>query len=102
MTMPLNFNTVSTMNNQGIGIQQGSTDQYRCGAVPETNRSTIFKGSTLNEGSLAGVRRSRDPREEIIQQRMVTTVRLENMNLKVPEQWRMKEAAFFRAKEIRQ
>jgi hypothetical protein len=33
---------------------------------------------------------------------MATTLRLENMNLKVPEQWRMKEAAFFRVKEIKQ
>ena len=71
-----------------------TTDRYRS----DTNRSSVFKGEvSMNTG-----RRSKDPREDIIQQRMATTLRLENMNLKVPEQWRMKEAAFFRAKEIRQ
>ena len=85
-TMPLNFNTNST---------GAPTDRYRA----ETNRSSVFKGEvSMNTGG----RRSRDPKEDIIQQRMATTLRLENMNLKVPEQWRMKEAAFFRAKEIRQ
>lgn len=88
--MPLNFNTNSTA--AGAGPQ--TTDRYRL----DTNRSTVFKGEvSMNTG-----RRSKDPHEDIIQQRMATTLRLENMNLKVPEQWRMKEAAFFRAKEIRQ
>ena len=92
-TMPLNFNTNSTA--AGGGAEGAPTDRYRT----ETNRSSMFKGEvSMNTGG----RRSRDPKEDIIQQRMVTTLRLENMNLKVPEQWRMKEAAFFRAKEIRQ
>jgi len=57
--------------------------------VETTNRSSIAKG----EGS---GRRSKNIRDEIMQQRMATTVRLENMNMKVPEQWR---AAFMRARE---
>jgi hypothetical protein len=56
----------------------------------ETNRSSIVRG----EGSTG--RRSKNVRDEIMQQRMATTVRLENMNMKVPEQWR---AAFMKARE---
>ena len=57
------------------------------------------EASNHQDGFLMGLRRSRDLRQEIMNQRMAATFRLENMNMKVPVMWKYKEDAFMRFKE---
>ena len=60
--------------------------------------SNNFTSSIMNTTFL---RRSRDMREEIINQRMITSFRLENANLKAPKMWKQKEDAYFRFREMK-
>ncbi|TNV72672.1 hypothetical protein FGO68_gene7985 [Halteria grandinella] len=46
-------------------------------------------------------RHSRDMREELINHRIMTQLRLENMNLKVPQTWKNKEEAYHRFKQMK-
>jgi hypothetical protein len=47
------------------------------------------------------VRKSRDIKDEIMQQRMATTYRLENMNLRPPQTWKQKADAYHRFLEMK-
>lgn len=47
------------------------------------------------------LRKSRDLKEELLNQRITTSQMLENMNIKVPGVWRQKEEAFLRFKEMK-
>ncbi len=61
----------------------------------------ITSSSVIGQ-SFSLVRKSRDLKDEIMQQRMATTFRLENMNLKPPQTWKQKSEAYMRFKEMQQ
>jgi hypothetical protein len=47
------------------------------------------------------MRRSKDLREELLNHRILTSLKLEAVNIKAPQLWRQKEEAYKRQKDIK-
>lgn len=62
---------------------------------------TEINNSGVSSSIISLVRKSRDIKDEIMQQRMATTFRLENMNLKPPQTWKQKAEAYHRFQEMK-
>jgi len=62
------------------------------------NERNAVKSTVSNPLSM---RRSKDLREELLNQRILTSLKLEAVNIKAPQLWRQKEEAFQRQRDIK-
>lgn len=67
-----------------------------------TDNSDYQQPSGAKTSKMYSLRRSRDLREELIQQRIATSARMEAMNIRVPQTWKAKEEAFTRFKQMKE
>ena len=61
------------------------------------DRNTQVNKSTASGGM--SLRRSKDLREELLNQRILTSLKLESVNIKAPLIWRQKEEAYLRQRD---
>lgn len=73
------------------------------------NKHNPFLASIFNERNAVkstvsnplSMRRSKDLREELLNQRILTSLKLEAVNIKAPQLWRQKEEAYQRQRDIK-
>ncbi len=61
------------------------------------DRNTQLNKSTAS--GAASLRRSKDLREELLNQRILTSLKLESVNIKAPKIWRQKDEAYLRQRD---
>lgn len=81
-----------------IGHQQDSPTKHNPFLASIFNERNAAKSTVSN---MLSMRRSKDLREELVNQRILTSLKLEAVNIKAPLLWRQKEEAFKRQRDIK-
>jgi len=82
-----------------IGHQQDSPTRHNPFLASIFNERNAAK-STVSNNPLS-MRRSKALREELVNQRILTSLKLESVNIKAPLLWRQKEEAYKRQRDIK-